>query len=221
MPDRLQRQTIASLVPHCARKVPKVDWLAVRDEEGLAVNPLCVDRNGWQELVCGEKGQDSEDVSVSDVLNICEVEEVVVVTDLVLGLSVFVSLHHLGEQLHVTLAKDARRTNGAGKEALWRAVRFEYVGLGIRLAYMSVDSTCSHQLSAYLRGGVVLGLSIARNQRPLLVGIDKLSISTKDDTRRAGVNKSLDTRVLRRLQQVLGAFDIDLVVNRRRQIEVG
>ena len=73
----------------------------------------------------------------------------------------------------------------------------------------------------YLSSSVVLWLLIARDQRPLLVRIDKLGLPTKDNTGRAGVHKRLDSRILRRLQQVLGALYVDLVVDRRRQVEVG
>jgi hypothetical protein len=76
-------------------------------------------------------------------------------------------------------------------------------------------------IRTYLGGGVVLWLGVASNQRPLLVRIDKLCSSTKDDTGRAGIYESLDSGILRRLQQVLGALNVDLVVDRRRQVEVG
>jgi len=77
------------------------------------------------------------------------------------------------------------------------------------------------QFVGYLGGGVVLWLSVASNQRPLLVRIDKLCSSTKDDTSRAGVYESLNAGILRRLQQVLGALNVDFVVDRRRQVEMG
>lgn len=73
----------------------------------------------------------------------------------------------------------------------------------------------------YLGSRVVLWLSIASDQRPLLIRVDKLRSSTKDDTSRAGVYESLDSSILRRLQQVLGALNVDLVVDRGRQVEVG
>ena len=86
---------------------------------------------------------------------------------------------------------------------------------------VSENLYCFPGLSPCLSGGVVLWLRISSDQRPLLVRIYKLSASTKYDASRTGVYKDLDSRILRRLQQVLGALYIDLVVYRRRQVEMG
>ena len=133
MPHRLQGQTVTRLVPDRARKVPEVDWLAVGDEESLAVHALGVNGHSRPKLVRAEESENSEDVAVCYVLDVCEVEQVVVKADLVLGLSVLVCLHHLGKQLYISLAENACGSNGAGKEALWLAVSLEDGSLSIGL----------------------------------------------------------------------------------------
>src|SRR5690242_17514465 len=125
MPDRLQWQAVTSLVPYCARKVPEVDGLAVRDEEGLAIDALRVKRNSGEELVRAEKSKHCQNVSKGYVLNVREVEQVVVIADLVFGLAILVCLYHLGKQLYISLTENTCRANGAGEEAFWLTVRFK------------------------------------------------------------------------------------------------
>ena len=82
-------------MPHCARKVPEVDWLAVGDEEGLTVDALGVERYSGAESVCLEKSGESEDVAVGNVLDVGKVKEVFVVADLKLCLPLAVSSDYL------------------------------------------------------------------------------------------------------------------------------
>ena len=98
-----------------------------------AVHALSVNGHSGPKLVRAEESENSEDVAVCYVLDVCEIEQVVVQADLVLGLSVLVCLHHLGKQLYVSLAENACGSNGAGKEALWLAVRLENGSLSICL----------------------------------------------------------------------------------------
>jgi len=72
-------------------------------------------------------------VSICYVLHVCEVEEIVVLADLELGLAILEGLHHFGKQLYVSFAKDAGGADGASEEVLGRAVRFENGRFGIGL----------------------------------------------------------------------------------------
>ena len=152
-------------MPDRARKVPEEHGLAIRDEEGLAVDTLRIDWNSRTELVCAKQSQNPKDVTVRYVLNICEIEEVVVFADLVLGLSILEGLDHLRKQLYVSFAEDTCRTNGAGEETLRLAVCFEYVcfGVGLILRLARKKRTSLRILLPYLGGSVVLRLRIASN----------------------------------------------------------
>ena len=87
----------------------------------------------------GMKERDSgEYVTVCDVLDVGEVEEVGVLADLELGLSFAVCAYHLREQLYVAFAEDTSGTDGAGQEVwgvLRMAVRLEDGCLGVCLVY--------------------------------------------------------------------------------------
>lgn len=123
MPDAAQGHAVTCLMPDFARKVPEVNRLAIGDEEGLTIHTLCVQRDGGQNFVGMKESQNSEDVTMGNILNICKVEQVCVVADLELGLSFAVCGDHLGKQLNITFAEDACRTDSAGQEVFGVAVR--------------------------------------------------------------------------------------------------
>lgn len=133
MPDAAQGHAVTCLMPDFARKVPEVNRLAIGDEEGLTIHALCVQRDGGQNFVDMEESQNSEDVTMGDILNIRKIEQVCVVADLKLGLSLAARGDHLGKQLNVALAEDACRTDSAGQEVFGVAVRLEYGGLCVGL----------------------------------------------------------------------------------------
>lgn len=65
-----------------------------------------------------EKAVSSEEVGVGDVTDIGEVEKVVIVADLDVGLAVAVGSEHAGDELGVTFAKDACWADGGGEESV-------------------------------------------------------------------------------------------------------
>lgn len=142
-------------MPHFARKIPKVHRLPIGNEEGFAVNTLDVQGDGGQDFVGMEQSENREDVTVGDVFDIGEVEQVCVITDLELGLSLAARSDHLGKQLNITLAEDACRTDGAGEEVFGIAVGLEYGSLGICLG-MSVSNKRVSGQSDYLLTLVVV-----------------------------------------------------------------
>lgn len=74
---------------------------------------------------------------------------------------------------------------------------------------------------AHLGRSVVLWLLVTVHHGPCLVRIDELCHRSQNHACRAGVYECLDTRLLRYLHQVLRSPDIDLVLHRRRSIEMG
>jgi len=124
-------------MPHRTRKVPEVDWLAIRDEEGLPIDALAVEGCGWQHFVCLEQRNESKYMTVCNVSDICEIKHVVVVADLELGLPFAVGSDHLGEDLDIAFANDACRSDGAGEEVFWLAVGFEDGGFGVGLVLLA------------------------------------------------------------------------------------
>lgn len=72
----------------------------------------------------------------------------------------------------------------------------------------------------HLGGCVVFWLGIAHHQRIVFVGIDELDIGAQDYAGRAGVYECLHSRLLRRLDEVLCPSNIDLLLDRRREVEV-
>ena len=77
----------------------------------------------------GQEEPGGKQVGVGDVADVGEVEEVEVVADLDLVLTGLVGVVEASESLDVSLAKDARGTNGGGQEL----VGFLTVGLDDQL----------------------------------------------------------------------------------------
>lgn len=202
-PDLAQGSPIAALVPDGAGKVPEVHGLAVRDEEGLAVDALRVEGHGGRHAGGGEQGLDGEQVREGDVLDVREVEEVGVVPHLELGLALLVRADHGREQLDVALAEDARGADRAREEGGGRAVRGEDGLLGVGFGRR-----------------VVLGLGGARDERPGFGGVDELGFRAEDDGRGGGVDEGFYACGLRRGEEVLGALDVDRVVHGGGEVEV-
>lgn len=133
VPDAAQGHAVTCLMPDFARKVPKVNRLAIGDEEGFTIDTLCVQRDGGQNFVGMKESQNSEDVTMGDILDICEIEQVCVVADLEFGLSFAARSDHLWKQLDIALAEDACGTDSAGQEVFGVAVRLEHSSLCIGL----------------------------------------------------------------------------------------
>lgn len=64
----------------------------------------------------GEEELGGEEVGVSDVANVGEVKEVLVIADLDVVLAALVDVEDAGEGLDVTLTKDASGADGASEE---------------------------------------------------------------------------------------------------------
>lgn len=110
-PDMLLAVRAARGVPDEAAEVPKVDGGVIGDEEGLAIDALVVQGHG-----CGgggeQEGAGGQQVGVSDVLDVGEVEQVVVVTQLPTRLARAVDIDEVVLRHEVALADDARGPDG-------------------------------------------------------------------------------------------------------------
>lgn len=185
---------MASNRPQLAREVPEVYRRIVGDDERLTIYLLVVERcNGQlrrrQEQVCGEE------MCVSHVANVCEVEEIRVIADLEVGLVVVVQVQHVGQHLNVAFAKDTRGADGGGEE------------VGGAGAICLQDGLFGQAL----RLGVVVGLVLASEHGPALVGIDEVGDRVADDRGGAGVDERSDASLLAGVNDALGAFDVDFV----------
>ena len=204
LPHAAQRQAVSALVPYRASKVPEVHRLTVRDEEGFAIYALMVQRNGGNHPVGHEESLYGEEMPKRHVLDVREVEEVLVGTDLELRLALAVGAHHGGNELDVALAEDASGSDGARQKVRGCAVCLEDGELGDRLG-----------------GGVVFWLGVAEDHWPCLCGVDELGFGAEDDARRGGVDEGFDAGFLGGLEEVLGSLDVDLVVDGGGEVEVG
>lgn len=102
-------------VPYKPAKVPEVHGRTICDEEGLAINAFVVEGDGVGG-VCEEEGAGGEEVGMGDVLDVGEVEEVVVLSNLPAGLAGTVDIDDMVLGLDVALANDTRRTESGGQE---------------------------------------------------------------------------------------------------------
>lgn len=146
MPRPRGAGAIASGGPDSTGKVPEVDGVVVGDEKGLAVDLLVV-KGGGGGGGGGKEEAGGQEVSVGDVANVCEVEEVEVVADLDLVLAVVVGGEEAGEGLAVALAEDAGGADGACQElgglgTVGLEDGFFGGGLGGGLAYLVLVDVC-------------------------------------------------------------------------------
>ena len=112
--------------------------------------------------MCREECGESEHMAVCDVADIGEVEEIVVIADLELGLAFAIRRDHLGKDLDVAFADNACRADGACQECLWLAVGFEHCCFCVGLTRLSMPSTAKHLASSPL---LLCSTLAARRQR--------------------------------------------------------
>lgn len=147
------------------------------------------------QLGCRQEQVRGEEMCVRYVANVREVEEVRVVADLEVGLVGVVQVQHIGQQLNVALAKDTCRADGGGEE----------VG--------GAGAVCLQDglFGQTLRLGVVVGLELAFEDGPALVGIDEVSDGVTDNRGGAGVDERSDAGLAAGVNDALGALDVDFV----------
>lgn len=121
--------------PDSAGEVPKVDGLAVGDEEGLAVDALVVQGHRVAELG-DEQGAGSQQVGVDHVFDVGEIEQVRVLADLHVVPALVVDVDQVIDGLDIAFAEDARGPN-RGRQQLGRRLRAvggqdNRLGLGLR-----------------------------------------------------------------------------------------
>ena len=104
--DMIRRNVSSVHCPDCPREVPKVDGLAVGNEEDLAGDLLRGAEGGEGELV--GHALRGEDMCIGGVFYVGEVEEVVVCAELEFGLVVFEDREHPRDHLAVTGAVEER-----------------------------------------------------------------------------------------------------------------
>lgn len=140
-PDVLGALVAAGGAPDGAGEVPKVDRLAIRDEERLAVDALVVEGNRLG-LDRQEQGARGEEVRVGHVLDVGEVKHVGVGSDLHARPALLVNVDNVVDGLDVALAKDARRPDRGGEEVRVRlgAVGGKYYGFCFGLEDFQVSS---------------------------------------------------------------------------------
>ena len=132
-PHLIQLSTIPRRVPDCSRKVPEIYGLAVCDEESFAVYALGVEGYGGEDAMSVEEGLRGEEMSIGDIANIGEVEQVLVGADLKLGLAFPVGADDGWQHLDIAFAEDASWSNGAGQKVRRGSVGFEDSCFSIRL----------------------------------------------------------------------------------------
>jgi hypothetical protein len=133
-PDVFLAPLLAGLAPDSARKVPEVDGGIIRDEEGLAVDLLVVQRPGLGG--CGDEEEARrEKVGVGDIADVAEVEDVVIAAHLNARPALSVDIDEVLEHHGVAFAEDTCWADGAGQEVAGSlAICFEdyFFGFGLR-----------------------------------------------------------------------------------------
>lgn len=180
--------------PQLAREIPEVYWRIVGDDERLAIYLLVVERRSGQ-LGCSQEQVRGEEMCVSHVANVREVEEVRVFADLEVGLVVVVQVQHIRQHLNIALAKDTRGADG-GSEEVGRA-----------------GAVCLQDglFGQTLRLGVIVGLVLAFEYGPALISIDEVVDGVADDRGGAGVDERSYAGLATGVNDALGAFDVDFV----------